>query len=208
MLRLIGFCLALHLAACGTVFACEGKTTIFEDNFQDDSGGWEAEAFYSIQNGAMSIKFAPDRAGWGVTNGTFMAKNADICVDFQFPDKGLDLIPGLGLSFWQQDLDKGWYVAVLYEDGTLAVSRNFHRQWSTIFNQSGTNVHRGPGAKNRVRVTLKDDRVTVYVNDGKVKQFRAQPPPSESKFGIMSTRRKNGLEQVFLVTHYKVSSPD
>ncbi len=208
MFRIAIACLVICLAGCKSGLACEGKTTIFEDSFTDDTGGWEVGSHYSISNGELNIKFPPDRNGWGITNGTFQAKEADICIDFEYPKSGLDLVPGLGVSFWEQGIDKGWYIAVLYSDGYLAVSRNVNRQWSTIVNQAVSGVNKGPAGKNWVRVTLRGDKVLVFVNGIKIKEFRAQSPSQEAKFGIMALRKKNGVDQILTVAHYKVTSVD
>jgi hypothetical protein len=41
MLRMIGAAVILHVALCAQAWACEGQTgkVIFEDSFDDDSGG-------------------------------------------------------------------------------------------------------------------------------------------------------------------------
>jgi hypothetical protein len=90
----------------------------------------------------------------------------------------------------------------------LAVSRNVNRQWSTIVNQAVSGVNKGPAGKNRVRVTLRGDKVLVFVNGIKIKEFRAQSPSQEAKFGIMALRKKNGVDQILTVAHYKVTSVD
>lgn len=208
MLRFLAACLALCFAGTGSGLACEGKTTIFEDSFTDETGGWEAGTFYSIDKGELNIKFPSDRGAWVVLNGTFAVKNADICVDFEYPKSGLDLVPGLGISFWAQGTEKGWYIAVLYNDGTLVVMRNVSGQWGTIVSQTVSGVNKGPSGKNRVRVTLKDDRVLVFVNGAKVKEFRAQSPLQDAKFGVIALRKKNGVDQILTVRHYKVTSVD
>src|SRR5690242_10398798 len=91
---------AFTVQFAGPAAACEGKRTIFEDHFADDTNGWQAGSYWTISGGMLNITLAPDRNAWIVINGGFEFKEADVCVDLVFPSSGAENYPNMGLNFW------------------------------------------------------------------------------------------------------------
>lgn len=203
LLLAAAICLATGSAP---VLGCEGKTIIFEDNFRDATGGWVAGSHYSIENGLLTIHIKPDVGGRFVLNGTFPLKDADICADVVFPTTGADLNPALGIVFWMAD-DTA-YSASINQKGELFVRKYFNKSWNTIVNQPVKAIRTNPEAENRIRVVLKGNLITVYVNREKIRETKAPAPSTPSTFGITTLRDKNGTDQAFIVKAVKVTTAD
>jgi hypothetical protein len=211
MTRLFVAVIALHAVALAPAagLACSGQVgdTIYEDTFQDDSGGWELTppvAVIKPPNFLISLN-----ANSLIVNSqvlTFRAKEADYCLEGTLPKA---LAPDnnfyLGLEFWATDYRNYW-LAQLQSDGGVSL-------W-TMSNGAWTNIFRAPPspgfkqeAPNSLRVTTIGGKIAVFLNDQPVKTVRAQIPQSDLRFGIYGSLDKptDGVSPI-TVTSYKVTS--
>src|SRR6202022_2741527 len=101
---------AMSLAVANVAIACQGKTVIFEDKFNDDSGGWELDKLISFENSAMNARLPAD-------NVAFPVRDADICVEVVNPTATADDDPSSGIVFWAQDYSN-YYLFLVRARGT------------------------------------------------------------------------------------------
>lgn len=195
------------LLAANAAIACQGKTVIFEDKFEDDSGGWDPDKVVTFENSAMNIRVGKDSIQAPELNNAFTLRDADICVEAVFPTTATDNNPKVGIEFWAPDYANAYLFQVGY-DGTAAIYRLVNNKWAAIHSQEMNGVKKTPGASNLLRVTLKGNVVSMYVNGVKYRDQRAQAPTTDTRFGVRVERSKVGDEQMFMFKNFKVTSVD
>jgi len=199
----VGLC---GLLAASAAVACQGKTVILEDKFKDDSGGWDTDPTISFQNSAMTVRMAAEQSSFRDLNLVFLVREADICVDATFPAT-TDNDPGVGIIFWAPDY-KAFYLFMVFISGKVGIHRFADNNFVTVHSQPMAEVKKGPGATNQLRVTLKGNLVTMYVNGTKYRDQRSPPPTKDSMFGLYAQFDKVTPGQTFLFTNLKVTSVD
>ncbi len=199
----VGLCAIL---SAGATFACEGKTVIFEDNFKDDSGGWDRDQALRFRNNSMTIQFPSDVTSFRNLNLLFLVRDADICVETAFP-AATDNNPMAGIIFWAPDY-KSFYLFSVAADGTAGIHRFAQNKFLTVHSQVMAEVKKGPGAVNLLRVTLKGNLVAMYVNGAKYRDQHAPQPAGDVMFGTYAQVDKWKEGQIFLFKHLKVTSID
>lgn len=175
-------CAAAAVTICllaNAAWGCEGKTVIFEDDFQDDLGGWPGDS--------TSMKF---------DKGTMVLQ----------PPVNFKTTMRLNAAFTATDL-ANLYLAHLSLKGTAGLTRRFNQKWATIWEQDVPKAKQGPGASNIIRVVAKGNLVSVYINGEKVRDTRAQPP-GEARFGTYAERNTAVEGQNFMFKKFKVTKPD
>jgi hypothetical protein len=195
MLRIL-FAAAATLALCApAALACAGQTgkVIFEDNFTDDSGGWNLQPpEVEIKNGALFLrlgKFENDLS----QNNMFSAGDADYCVEFILPKQvAPDNYVTLGLVFWSPDGNNG-FVASAMTDKRVNLARwsSNRTKVDTIFEQPNVAALKlESDAVNALRVIATEGKVTLILNGSQVKVMRAQRPSGELRFGVFAAVSK------------------
>jgi hypothetical protein len=199
-------CVIAGLLHASDAVACLGKNVIFEDQFKDDSGGWEVDSTLQFGPTGLTIKFEPSWESYPKMNAAFAVKDGDLCIDVAFPQQ-LTNKPSVALRFWVVD-GQNYYVFQISPAGYASMHRMLSNRWSQIFSQETTAIKKGPGATNRLRVTLKGNLVTTYINDQKIRDQRAQPPAGDSRFGFylqLGEAAKDEEARTFKVTNFKVT---
>jgi hypothetical protein len=200
---------AMSLAVANVAIACQGKTVIFEDKFNDDSGGWEVDKLISFENSAMNARLPAETVFWPELNVAFTVRDADICVEVVNPTV-TDDNPGSGIVFWGQD-NSNFYLFMVQAGGTAGIYRYTNKVFATVNSQPMAEVKTAPGASNILRVTIKGNLISMYVNGVKYRDQRAQAPTSDTRFGVYAQRIKadKPLEaKTFTFKNYKVTSAD
>ena len=175
----------------GPVCACDGQIgkVIFEDTFEDDSGGWDLSPPNTIIKPPNLLISLSEGSTPGNSNAysaqqlTFRAKDADYCVEGTIPKA---LAPDnnfvLGLEFWAADYRNYW-LAQVDSGGTATVWINANGGWTNV-----AKVVNAPGFKpagaNALRVVTLGGKVVVYLNGQLVKTIRAPLPDDALRFGI------------------------
>ncbi len=149
MLRVISVVFVLQFLALTAAFACEGQpgTVIFEDKFEDDSGGWQfSPPLATVKPPAFEFALTTKRSNIATQNLTFNATLADFCLEAILP-KPLadDNIPSVGIEFWATDYANlmllqlsGNKVVQLFSKTKSATSRFFGLQIFPGLNPSRT----------------------------------------------------------------------
>src|SRR5271165_1858284 len=93
---------------------CDGQkgNVIFEDTFDDESGGWESDRDAKIGGGTYTVHLDPADEVFNVLNGTFNASEANYCVEVVMPPPiAPDNPVYVGLIFWATDYDNFYLVS-------------------------------------------------------------------------------------------------
>lgn len=205
--------------AATAAHACTGQVgpTIFEDNFADDSGGWDyngRDSYLAVKGGVLSIR--PNVGGakdqyTSVTllNLTFAAGDGDYCMDFILPKSVAadnDVAAGIMFLRYVQGKFMLWEAT---SANSVALSKSNVDTWSQIYsNTSPTSpIKTGPNTVNSLRVVVKDNKLTLFANDQQIKVIQAQVPPGENHFGIyVDVTKTSEANPVILIKHFKVTS--
>jgi hypothetical protein len=196
---------AVWLTSVNAALACEGRTVIFEDKFEDDSGGWEANRDMSFGKAGLRQKFTSDDVSSLILNSAFTIKDADICLEAIWPAAATDDSFGFGIMFWASDYSS-YFLYQVEQDGILSLHRRISNQWARITGEEVPAVKKNADEANLLRITLRGNLASMYVNGVKYKDQRAQAPTAESRFGIRVGRSKTGTERTFLFKRIKVTT--
>jgi hypothetical protein len=88
----------------------------------------------------------------------------------------------------------------------VAVTAHAGRHWACA--PGSPTLKKNPGDSNLLRVTLKGNLVSMYVNGTKLKDIRAQAPTTDARFGVYAQRSKAGSEQIYVFKSIKVTTID
>jgi hypothetical protein len=210
MLRSLIAALGMQLAIVSMAHAaCEGQAgnTIFEDTFADDSGGWDMST-WKVKPPEMIGVVPPQSNGSFTFNDTFNATNGDYCTEFKLP---APLAPDnqvyAGLVFLASD-SNNLYMVQISSNGSVGLYKGTAGNWSVIYLVQDTqSVKTEPNSVNAIRVSVKDGKITSYVNGKQIKVIRAQIPTTPLGFGLhIQTDKKVEKEFDMSFTAYKVTS--
>ena len=188
--------------------ACDGQAgnTVFEDNFADDSGGWDMNQ-WKVQPPVMIGNLTPQYTFNSTLNTTFNATDGDYCVEIKLPAApSADNNVSAGLLFLASDYNN-LFLAQISSNGATGLYKKASGNWSTIFLAQDTKtVNIDPNALNAIRVTVKDGKITLFVNGKQLKVVRAQIPTTPLRFGMYSQVDKAIQSEVDVAfTSYKVT---
>ena len=185
LLRRLGWLVLLaEFAGSGAALGCApAATTIFADDFKDDSGGWD------LSGGRL--KFGPDGLAATIPAGslvvqalnlTFDIRDASLCVASVMP-AGRDPLPSQGIIFWATDY-RNFYLAQTDTNRKIYIYRRVNAVWNKLYDAEVPGLKTEAGAVNELGVELRDGTVTVSVNGAQVRRFRGLPPDGASRFGL------------------------
>jgi len=200
---------ALPALMCASARSCEGQVgkTIYEDTFQDDSGGWDiSPPLTAIKPPSLLITLNANSTNVGAQVLTFHAKEADYCLEGTVPKaRAPDNNFALGLEFWATDYRNFWLV-MLASDGTVSLWSQANGVWTSIAKVPNAPGFKADGA-NALRVTTLGGKIAISVNGQPVKMVRAQIPEGDFRFGVYGQVDKgaDGAPPI-VVSSYKVTS--
>ena len=201
----------LQVILCGSAVACEGQVgkIIFEDTFQDDTGGWDLTPPIATVNPPNFVSTLNSKtSSIASQNLTFHATDADYCAEVILPKSfAPDNTYGFGVQFWAVDYNNFW-LAMLSSNGSIGLYTRLNGVWQNIAmvpNPPGLKPE--PDAVNALRVTTVGGKISVYLNGQLVKAVRAQIPEGNLRFGMYSQMDKaaDGAAPI-LVKSFKVTS--
>ena len=211
MFRTLLVATVLQLGLVATAMACEGQVgkVIFEDTFEDDSGGWDLTPPQTTIV-PPAFLFLPDTKvdHLSAQNLTFHTSDGDYCMDVVLPRPLTpDVTMSIGLEFWAVDYSQ--YMMLQFgNSGTLTLQSFANKQWTQIFTLPAVPAFKAePEAVNELRVTALAGKLTIYLNGTKQKTIRVQMPEGNLRFGIYGQfDTKVDASPAIRVTHYKVTS--
>jgi hypothetical protein len=171
------------IAAIGPTLACKGSKTLFSDNFSFVDAGWDA-GDAAIDKGSMTITPKPD-SGYSVLYVGDVFPKADICVDIAIPQarNTKDEYLSAGILFLAEGYDASHYYWHS-PGGFVGVSRLANGKWTNPVPPRQFAFNRQVGSTNSLRVTVGGGRGTIYINDKKIVDFRAQESEGAEYFGL------------------------
>ena len=187
--RVVYPAVVLHIVMGAAAFACDGQVgkIIYEDNFADDSGGWDF-----TQNVTMvkppNFVFSLDSKFPNVANEVLTFKNGvdgDYCAEVNLPKSiASDNRYSFGIFFWAVDYANYW-MAMLTSDGTVTLFSKSNNVWQSISTVPSSPAYKSdPDAVNVLRVTTVGGKISMYVNGQLQKSIRAQSPDGSLRFGM------------------------
>jgi len=163
------------LVAAGAAGACEGSSVLYEDDFSAPDPSWGNYSDLKIGNGVMTLLVNPD-SGYPLENQSgYFEGNYDLCVDVI--QKNTDPATSwASLLFWGIDYDS-YYLFQAATTGHVNVARKQKGKWlnPVAWIQTEGIVKTGTEV-NQLRVVVKGNQVTGYVNGKEVLTFKGQPP--------------------------------
>jgi hypothetical protein len=175
--RLVTSVLVMIAFASGPALACKGREVLFEDKFQEEDSAWdiaESEgATVTIGGGKLEIKANKEWSRMVLYGGgTF--REGDICVDYIMPQTKDPAVAGM--LFWGANYGSLYAFFV----NTVGEAKILRRQiakdkvdTSTIADWTAAPaVKKNPGATNQLRVVLKGNSASTFINDRPFKNFK------------------------------------
>ncbi|MBV1707535.1 MAG: hypothetical protein KGQ37_10045 [Hyphomicrobiales bacterium] len=203
----------LTLVALPTrVWACPGQAgkVIFSDNFADDTGGWDPSRGKWVKAGDYVVTLPKGDYVTDDFNQTFNTENGDFCVVGKFPTGKPDPKnpSAVRLIFWGADYNN-YFELHVGDDKDVFLSKLdknvFHNIWDMPNSDA---VNNAPGGDNTLRVIVKDQKISAYVNGKLIKVVRAQQPNGANKFGFGAsfTNQKAPIDTKFHFEKFKVTA--
>ena len=188
LISIFGSTLTVRAATCD---GQKGKV-IFEDTFDDDSGGWESDSNAKIGGGTYTAHLQPERVIFNELNGTFNASEADYCVEVVMPPPiAPDNPVHVGIIFWATDYGN-FYLVNLRPDGRSLLYRRMDQKWTRIADLTDPSVKPDVGSVVAIRVHAAGNLITPSINGVDLKKIRAQMPSGTLKFGFsFETAKEN-----------------
>jgi len=176
------------LATTAVAAACPGQTgkVIFSDDFSDDSGGWDAVANSVFVPNALQLTSDANQVGVAVHNLTFNAIDGDYCAEFVFPSSPPDAKnkDSVGLEILASDYNN-LFLFMANSAGVAQIFRKANGAWSQIGADAKVDaIKTQPSSVNSLRVVVKDQKMTFFVNGTQVKVLRAQVAANQNRFGL------------------------
>jgi hypothetical protein len=205
-MTVLGLVIAGFLATGGRAIACDGSEILFEDKFQDETGGWSDKDTVEVKDGAFVFKLPADVMQSNL-NVTFTIEDADICTEAVWPQGGDQSILGAGLLFWGEN-NRTYYQFGILNNGRYWIARKRDGAWlgTIAANIDSPAIKTSPGASNTLRVDAKGNTLTFYINGAKVRELRGQAPKDGWRFGISGDNFDKQKEATVLFTNIKVTN--
>jgi hypothetical protein len=190
MIREFVICACILPFGADLAWSCPGQTgkVIFSDDFSDDSGGWDLDPHTGIVSGALQITADPKTQSDGALNSTFNATTGDYCGVIAFPalppeDNNEDYA---ALVFLSSDYNNQYRLTV-DTTGQARIDRKAKGNWQNLTSLAKVpSIKTDPGSENTLRVVVKDDKLTFFVNGTQIKVLRAQVTDDTNKFGFFA----------------------
>jgi hypothetical protein len=200
--------IAAALAAAPIVNACEGDRVLLEDNFQRFSQRWGyPDQFHTIRNGKFTIAPALNRSYMASIDPPRQGLvDMDACVDVVLAQGGPQMTHTYGgLAFWVSHYNE-FYELIIGPSGAFGVDLRLpdRRVMIVNFNPS-TVVKSGVNQVNRLRVKIRGNSATLYINGVQVANITGQPPPRGGYVGLTAQSGPN-TRDVYEFTNFKVTN--
>jgi hypothetical protein len=203
-----GFGVALAgLFAASAALACEGKTVLFEDEFEEYGSAWgNPGKERSVENGKMILNPEAGYTSW-TSNNSGLYDDIDFCIDLVI-DKPTDKDNSFaGVMFWHEDHDN-FYMFVLTAGGEAEVRRMQKGRWLTQVDwEEAEDAKTGSGVVNTLRVVTKGNVASYYVNGKLFAEGKGAPPADGQLIGVIASSPKKGAVR-YEFQHLKITEPE
>ena len=168
---------AMTFASAPAALACKGREVLFEDKFQEEDSAWDIAqsegAAVTIGGGKLEIKANKEWSRMVLYGGgTF--REGDICVDYIMPQTKDPAVAGM--LFWAANYGSLFGLLVNSVGEAKIIRRQVAKDkvdTSTISDWTAAPaVKKNPGATNQLRVVLKGNSASTFINDRPFKNFK------------------------------------
>lgn len=182
--------LGIFVAFFPAYAACEGKATLFSDDFANPSPAWGPGNNDVFRDGKYTMTVEPNATVADWPDAPLFSGNYSVCVKIKLPQdpKGE---AGSGVIFWIDPLKnkqggRNLYMAMISPDGFYWVAKQVDGARANVVEPAQSDaVKTGPGAVNEIVITLRDDRGTLVINGKNMGDFSGQPS-GQSHAGILA----------------------
>src|SRR5580698_804305 len=176
---------AANLAGAGHALACDGDKVLLNADFSFADASWGDQSNnFAIKDGSAIIK-ADSQHGYKALDNAFLFDDADICVTVTALDIGKPEASAGGLVFWAQDYRNAYFL-LLATNGYYKIGRMVDGAWVNApldWTQTDAIVQ-GVNKPNTLRLTIKGQSLTVFINGKPGAVLRAQSPETSSLIGL------------------------
>jgi hypothetical protein len=167
--------------ATAPAFACKGTKVLFEDNFDDpndDSWGTSLGEQMEIGNGKLVLKPKENWVLWPYFQGSLF-DDIDMCVTAKVSNIRGEAFGGL--AFWRTPNTSDFYMLGYFANGGVKIARHQKDKWLMVKSLNKGDVRPG---ENGLRVTLKGNNGTAYLNDKQIFTFKGVNQPDGAAIGF------------------------
>lgn len=179
---------------------------LFADDFAALDPAWgAADKVQSVNDHKLVMTPVANTIRTTLYAGSLFAE-ADIRVQVSLAQGGSD--SAAGVVFWAAD-GKNYYVARVYSDGFCGVARSSDGKLEAVVpSKEHRAVRKGVGQTNELRVVMKGESATFYVNSVKVAALKGTPPSGGGRIGLQAGSPQDLYTWTFAnLTVRKVSEP-
>jgi hypothetical protein len=201
--------LSLALAAGGLLstpaVACKGKSILYRDDFRKVAPGWDSQEWFSIGGGRAMMRPDVGKALTVMLHGATFDE-ADICADVVMARPANPAKPFAGVVFWADNYSNlyGLFVNLA---GNAAIVRVQDRKWSLLVPwRRLEGMQTRPGGVNTLRVTLKGNSATAYVNDQTFVSFTGVRPQDGGMIGFHGESEQSQAD-TWMFANLKITEP-
>jgi Domain of Unknown Function (DUF1080) len=175
----------LLLVATGSALACQGKASLFQDDFTTMDPAWGPPTAQKWVKDGKFILQPELGTAFTVQNRASLFEDMDLCIKVRLA-QGSDLEQGGGLVFWAQGLED-YYALLVAPSGDFMVRRRANGRWLyPVPRQEHAAIKRGLGQWNHLRIVTQGNQATLYINDTAVVTFKAQLPQKDNFLGLQA----------------------
>jgi hypothetical protein len=174
----------LVAAFAGPAAACQGSETLFLDDFSTAEPAWGPfQAENKVENGELVVTPVPSKQ-WPQFNEAAVYEDMDFCADVIATSKDPNT-SWFGLMFWGVDYNN-YFVFQVSLNGRISVARLQKGKWLTPvpWQDSPAGLVKPAGETNALRVVVRGQRATLFLNGQQVMEFKGTPPSGGGKIGV------------------------
>jgi hypothetical protein len=183
-----GMAVVIALAATPAL-ACKGRNVAFSDDFAVEDASWTAtDGEFSVSGGRGQLRSEPDKIA-SVLNSGDAFESGDACLDVIAPNYRSGQWGGM---LFNTNLSEGsiWGFVLNPVEGTAAVIALKKGQKNLMFPVNWRpvdSIKRQANATNTLRITIRNNKATTYINDKSMAAFSVNPAVSPALFGFIAS---------------------
>ena len=186
--RLVLALVAASLTAVGSnrVIACEGDKVLLDEDFSFPNLAWNYSKRAEIKDGAVFVRPETEHS-YRFLNQAFLFTNADICLTVTAQEVSKPENSYGGLLFWAPDLANA-HLLLIASNGYFTMKRLVQNEFvpPPLDWAPSDFIVQGVDKPNKIRLTIKDDLLSIAINDKVVGKLRGQSPGAPSLIGLIA----------------------
>jgi hypothetical protein len=184
MAALVVMCLLLVSGTLAPAHA-QGQAVLFEDNFATLDPIWSNPGNYlSVKENKLLLSTEKDMCRLTLYKGTTFG-DMDLQVTTQLAQKMEGVPNGVGIIFWADDF-QNYYCFIMAPDGLAGVRRRLKgNNLKPVPIAKTEALNKDPQAANVLRVVVKGNQATCYINNKEVATLKGRPPEGGGMIGFL-----------------------